>query len=137
MNTRIAPVLTLITTTLVEVTPAAFAQVKRQALPQKFLVCACESNVTLQLSCYDREAAEFHNRPVNTSATPLVVASAPATTIAVAPAVGVADPAPEAVAAAPVRAKNSIDNFGFDASMDKITSNVARIRERPYGELII
>jgi hypothetical protein len=116
--------------------------VERSALPQAILACAGESDVMLRLSCYDREVAEFRNRPVSAPASaapaaPMVVATAPATKIAATPAVRAADPAPEPVAAAPVRAKNSIDNFGFDAPMDEMTSNVARIRERPYGELII
>ena len=110
MNPSIAPVLTLITIALVGVAPAAQAQVERSALPQEIIDCAGESDVMLRLSCYDRKVAEFRNKLVST---------------------------PAAIAAAPVRAKNSIDNFGFDAPMDEMTSNVSRIRERPYGELII
>ena len=122
--------------------PAAQAQVERSALPQEILDCAGERDVMLRLSCYDREVAEFRNKPGSTpasvaSAASMVVATAPATTIATTPPVAAADPEPAAIAAAPVRAKNSIDNFGYDAPMDEITSNVARIRERSYGELII
>ncbi len=139
MNPRIPPALTLITIALVGVAPVTFAQVERSALPPEILACAGESDVMLRLSCYDREVAEFRNRPVSApasvaSAAPMVVAAA---TIAVKPAVGAANPAPETVAAAPARATNSLDNFGFDAMMDEMTSNVARIQERPYGELII
>jgi len=149
MNAKIAPVMILSITALVGAAPDAFAQDDQAALPQEILACAGESDVMLRLSCYDREVAAFRNRPVSSPATvpPVAaVASVPtgvaATTIAETPAVNAADPEPAASAAAPARATNSVDNFGFDTPtaemrMDEITSEVARIRERPYGELII
>lgn len=150
MNPGIAPVMTLIITALVGVAPAAFAQEEQGALPQEILACAGESDVMLRLSCYDREVAAFRNRPLSAPiATPPVAVAVrgavaahvatvvAATVVAATPAVGAADPAPEAVAVAPARATSSMDNFGFDAPMDEITSDVARIRKRPYGELII
>jgi len=145
MNPKISPVMILSITALVGLAPAAFAQGHQATLPPEILACAGESDVMMRLSCYDREVEAFRNRPASApvaEAPPVAAAtSVPtavvATSTAAAPAVVAADRVPEAVAAPPARAANSIDSFGFDSQIDEMTSNVERIRERPYGELII
>ena len=142
MNT--ASIVAIIATVNVGIASAALAQQATTALPPEILACANESDVMLRLSCYDKEVAAYRNRPV---ASPTVAPSAPAASqkagehavAAAVPAttVAAAAPAPAPVSTTETRSANSADNFGFDAPVDEISSAVARIRERPYGELII
>jgi len=144
MNASTLTLVAIISTLFVSYAGPLSAQAGDSTLPASVLACADENDVMLRLSCYDREVAAYRNKP---SALPPAASDAPTAIAAAggpagfetasAPAVVAAESLPTESVATPARSANSVDNFGFDAPDNEITSNVTRIRERPYGELIV
>lgn len=102
-------------------------------LPPQILACSTEQDVIVRLACYDREVAAFVASPPEpaTYSPPPVRQPAPTTAVTDAPA------ADTRVAPATKTRPEDKSGFGFDPRMDEISATVVKIREQPYGELLI
>lgn len=140
---------------------SANSQDAENSLPANILACADEKDVMRRLSCYDREvaatrmaAAESSEaraaiEPVTEAALPVTKsASSASIAVDVAP-VAVTAVATEVIEAMPVpqtdndteqpgpQASSDVDDFGYDRQVGDMMATVAKISERPYGEMIV